>query len=445
VLPAAALATALVAFALGLEAALTQAVAQDLEPLAQDLAAADTRAVASGGAESSGPHHGHEPLDLDRGLEWDGLLDRTVLNYPRYLELEARRQEAEAWRRLAGSPLGGQPSLSLSYRSDAGLDAHGFAEYESGVSLPLWRAGQRGAAGGVGTSAEREVGAAAAALRWELAGKLRETLWSIESATNEVELARDAVAAATELERIVSRRHAAGDLPLEDTLLARSTLLEREAALVESRAALVDAERAYQALTGLAARPVTFAETLTARADFDATHPLLVLADAEVERARAERQFAAAEAKGKTVLSIGPRRQRDPLTDFFTDSFGVAVSVPFGGAAHAAPAIAASTRAVAEASARRAAIERDLETRVHEAVHSLEVTENALRLADEQADIAARRARMGRTAFESGEITLADLVRREEAARSATREAARLRIQRGRTIAAINQAMGELP
>lgn len=390
-------------------------------------------------------HHEHAPLDLDRGLGWDALLEHTLLNYPRYLELEAREQEAQAWKRRAGTLLGAQPSVSFSYRSDKPLDDYGFVEYESGVLLPLWRGGQRSAAADVGTSVSDEARAAEAGLRWQIAGKLRESLWNIESALNGVELAQEALDVAEELERVVVRRNAAGDLPLEDTLLAHSTVLDREAALIERQAELVDAERSYQKLTGLTTRPATFAEKLTSRSDFDETHPLLVMADAEVERARAEMLFAAKEAKGKTIVAIGPRRQRDALTDFFVDSVGVAVSVPFGGEAQSAPSVAAAGRLLAQTEAERAATRLELDATLHEAVHTLEVTENALRLADEQADIAARRWQMGRTAFEEGEISLLDLLRREEASRLAVREAARLRIQRGRTIAEVNQAIGEFP
>ncbi len=222
-------------------------------------------------------------------------------------------------------------------------------------------------------------------------------------------------------------------------------MLDRQAAVVDAEAQFVDAQRAYEKLTGLAARPASFAEKLTTRSDYDASHPLLVLAAAEVARARAAREFTARETRGKTQLSIGPRRQRDPRTNFFDDSLGVAVSVPFGGRAQAAPEIAAADRRVAEALAQQTAVQRDVETAMHEAAHTLETTENALDLAEQRAALAERRWKMGQNAFEEGEISLTELLRREEAARAAHREAARLRIKRGRTIAEVNQAVGELP
>jgi outer membrane protein TolC len=207
----------------------------------------------------------------------------------------------------------------------------------------------------------------------------------------------------------------------------------------------VDAERAYEMLTGLYARPTNFAEALTGRSDFDETHPLLRMADAEIARARAQADLTSAEGRGNPVLTIGPRRQRDPLGTSYTDSIGVQVSGPFGGQAHAAPATAAAVRRVAEAEARRVATLRELDAAVHEALHTLEVAEDGLALAEERAALAERYWRMGRTAFEQGEISLTELLRREEAERIAAREAARLGILRGRTIAEVNQAIGELP
>ncbi|MBN1238755.1 MAG: TolC family protein [Gammaproteobacteria bacterium] len=401
-------------------------------------------AQAPGVPSEHGPAE-HEPLDVDRGLEWDVLLDRAVLNYPRYVELAARDAEAQAWSRRSASPFAGRPSLVLGYRSDDPLDDYGFAEYESGISMPLWRFGQKRAAGQIGRSASDEAAAAESALRWEVAGALREALWDIEAALNDLELANEALTVAVEIERVVRRRQSVGDLPLEDALLAETTVLDRRTSVVERRAELVDAEFAYETLTGLGLRPAVFDEPLTSRRDFAPSHPLLSLADAELERTRAQLEFAERDAKGSPTLLIGPRRQRDPMATFYTDSVGVEVTVPFGGGSHTATTTAAAVRRVAEAEAERAAVERRLHAQLHEALHTLATAEEALELAEQRADVAAQHRRMGQTAFEQGEITLVDLLRRVDAAQVAERQAAALRVMRGRSIAAVNHAVGELP
>lgn len=395
-------------------------------------------------AELHMPHE-HTPLTIDDSLDWAELLQHAVVNYPRYIELAAREAEASALSARGKQWLAAQPSMSFSYLSDRQLDNMGLAEYQSSLSLPLWRPGQRRAAQQFGASASGESAAAAAALRLEVAGLLRESLWDIESAANEMALATEALQVDIELERAVLARHEAGELPLEDTLLARASVLERRESLVGAEASLVDAERAYERLTGLVTRPVEFAETQTPREDFDATHPLVLLADAGLERALAEAELIEKSSRGQALLQIGPRRQRDALSTFYTDGFSMQVTIPFGGRAHGAVQNAAAARRIAEAEALRAATLRELDGALHEALHTLENTEDALALATERSNLAMRHWSMGKTAFEAGEISVVDLLRREEAARAAVRDAARLAILRGRTIAEVNQAIGVLP
>src|SRR5690606_4057618 len=400
-------------------------------------------AAQSPAAQNHGPEE-HVPIDIDAGLDMRSVLERAVRRYPSFVELEAREHEADALARRSRSLVAGRPTMTLGYRSDDPLDDHGLAEYETGLTVPLWRLGERRAAGRVAASAREESAAAERALVWEGAGALRDALWDIEDAVNGVELAVEALAIAEDIERIVARRHALGDLPLEDLLLAESTVLERRAELIERRAALVDAEFAYELLTGLRARPPALVETPVESRDFSA-HPLLTLARSEAERARAAVELSARAGKGSPTLSIGPRRQRDALSDFYTDSVGVEVSIPVGGGAHADVETAAARRQLAAAEAALAALERRLHADLHDALHTLETSESALALAERRAEIAARHREMGRTAFEQGEISLVELLRRDEAARIAARSARILEVQRGRAIAAVNQAVGVLP
>jgi outer membrane protein TolC len=120
--------------------------------------------------------------------------------------------------------------------------------------------GQRRAVQAIAESATAASAAATAALQLEVVGLLRGGLWDVEAATNNLAAARDTVTVAEELLRAVERRHARGDLPLADVLLARVALLERKQAVVTAAANLVDTERSYYSLTGLDRRPAMFAE-----------------------------------------------------------------------------------------------------------------------------------------------------------------------------------------
>lgn len=415
-------------------------------PQAPPSVAADAAADDGGASvEHSRPMHAHEPLRVDADLTWPALIDRTLAAFPSLAAVEARAAEADALTRRAGRRLAAAPTLYFDYLSDAPLDGLDQREYDLGLELPLWRLGQRSAARSVGETATSEGAAALATLRWQVAGMLRASLWNIASAANALALARDSLDVATELVRIVERRNESGDLPMSDVLLARSARLENQAAVIDAEAMLLDAERSYESLTGLQARPAEFAEPVTEREDFDESHPLLALATAVVERARADLDLAERDVRGHPVLTIGPHRQRDPLGTFFSNSVTVGVRVPLGGKSYGAAERARAARTLADAEAERGLLLRELDLGVHEAEHTLFVTEEALALARSGSGLAQRQWQMGQTAFAQGEIDLRDLLRIQDAALAAKREVARLEIERQRTIAALNQAVGDMP
>lgn len=387
----------------------------------------------------------HAPLAVDSALTFKGLLEIALGAHPRQLELGARSAEAEAWRDRSGNLLAAAPSLYFSYLSDRPLDARDQREYESGVELPLWRPGQRSAARAVAESAAAESDAARAALALDVAGVLRDVLWDIEAAAVELAAAEESRAVAAELLEAVERLHARGELPLADVLLAQAALLEREQQLVAQQAMLVDAEHEYAVFTGLDRRPAAFLETLSTRAGYDAAHPLLALADAEVERARSDFDLAGRTVRGAPTLSIGPWRERDLGATLYNDGISVAVRVPVGGKSHGATQIASDARAVAAATSARGNRLRSLELALHEAEHALEVLERSIGLAETRRELASRQWQMARTAFAEGEIEVRDLLRIQDAAQAASREAERLAVERGRAIAAYNQAVGEIP
>jgi outer membrane protein TolC len=234
-------------------------------------------------------------------------------------------------------------------------------------------------------------------------------------------------------------------LPLTDTLLARSALLEREAAVIESNAALLDAERAYRSLTGLDSRPAYFKETPNLREELNESHPWLVMADAAVARAQAELELVDGSAKGAPTLIIGSKRERGAFTNYYVDSIGLAINVPFGGEAHRNAKTSDSLRTVSVAKADRAQLRRQLELDLHEAHHNLVIIDASLNLARERSELADRRLQMSDRAFAQGEMTLFELLLQQELARKTERELVRLEVEHQRAIAEINQALGEWP
>jgi hypothetical protein len=119
--------------------------------------------------------------------------------------------------------------------------------------------------------------------------------------------------------------------------------------------------------------------------------------------------------------------------------------VPVGGGNHAVTARAAADRLAAGAAAERELLRRRLELDLHEAEHTLTVLDESSVLAAERRELAAQQSRMAQTAFAQGEIELRELLRIQESEQGAIRDVQRLTVERQRTIAALNQALGETP
>ena len=409
------------------------------------LAAVSCGGAVSGALAAQGETHAHISIASDAALDWDGLIAATLSAHPRGAELAARNAEAEAWSERGRHWLAAAPALYFSYLSDSPLDDLGQLEYEGGVELPLWRGGQRRAVQTLAESTVAASSAAAAALRREVAGLLRGALWDVEAATIERAAAGDTVSVAEELLRVVELRNARGDLSRADVLLARATLLERQQSVVAATARLVDAERSYYVLTGLDRRPAQFAEERSTTIEPGPSHPLLALADAEAMRAAGQTELVDREARGNIAVTIGPRREYAAMSNVPNDSVALGVKVPVGGDRPSLTARAAAGRLAASAAAERDLLRRRVELDFHEAEHSLAVIEESAVLAGERRELAAQQARMAQIAFAQGEIELRELLRIQESEQGAMRDVQRLAVERQRTIAALNQALGETP
>ena len=346
---------------------------------ANDIAEADS-------AHSDIAHrmHSHEPVVTDAGLSWDELIETTLRRYPAFDELDARRREASAFASAGRRPLAASPSVSMGYLTDAPLDDLDQREFDVLLSLPLWRPGQRAAAQALGATVGIEAGLAAGVMRWQVTGLIRQGLWDIAAARNELELAETSENAVQDILAVVVRRRELGDLPLADELLAHAELFARSMDVIDKQAQLLDVERAYRSLTGLDTRPAEFDEVLTELQDFDDNHPLLAFADAGLARAEAARELADDQTRGSPTLNIGPHRQRDPLGTFYSNSMQLTLNMPVGGRRYGSVARAQANRVVATASAQRSLLRRELDLQLHEAEHELFVVEESLDVAIER-------------------------------------------------------------
>lgn len=400
-------------------------------------------ALASANAEL--PSHQHAAIPVDEALTLTEAVNAAFALYPTTIELAARTAEADAWSDRGQSWLSDRPSAVLRYQTDNWGANNGLDEYEAGILLPLWSWGGRSAVQKLGDTLSIESDAAGLALRWEVAGYLRAALWSIALAENDHDLAEQALDTAARLTASVERRHELGDVALGDVLLAQSAYLEAQTLVIEATAALLDAERAYRSVTGLERRPPFTAELLSEIHDIEQDHPALAFANAEVRRAQAGLMVTEKTVRSGTSLLIGPRSERSAFGNEFDDSFGITLSIPFGGSSHRRTEISAAARIAANAKARRDQHLRDLTMAAHEAAHGLTVVDQNLAAASSRLDIAERHQAMGESAYEKGELELIDLLKVQATAIAAKRQATRLIIDEKRQTALYNQAVGKLP
>jgi outer membrane protein TolC len=360
----------------------------------------------------------------------------------------ATRREADAIRTQAGSLVAEDPALRVKYLSDQLTEGGGATEWEAMVDLPLWLPGQRGARQDVAGAIGSQAGALERLLRWEMAGRVRQAAWELAFAEGRLRQAEIALETARALEATVAKRTNAGELARIDLLTARQETLGREVELQSMQIEARQALDAYRHLTGEERLPESLAESPPPSSPepvLPPDHPLLVDSDGALARARAERKQVGADRRGHPILSLGGKRAQAMRGEDALDSLQIEVSLPFGLASQSAPALASAERTYTERL-----------TELHrvrlEAEHALTTAEidrlgaaEALVVAERRHALAQDTLRLMRRAFDLGETDLAELLRAEERARIASMDLELRRLEQGRALARLNQALGVIP
>jgi outer membrane protein TolC len=358
---------------------------------------------------------------------------------------DARRNLGRAQEARAKQPFAGHPAFNLKYLTDAVGSNDGYREWEGGVELPLWWPGQRSAQHQEAVRTLASANAVARAKRLEVAGEVRERLWELALARSKREDARLAYGSAKELEADIARRVEAGELPRSDLLLARRETLSREDALQQAENRARQAEQHFKNYTGLDEVPPAKAENPTGAARLPASHPDLVLAAADVDRARAHRNRVAAERGAGPNLWLGGKSTRDLSGADYDSSLGVEVTIPLASKAHSAPALAEAESALTEALARQERTRLELQDALAAATLERRRAGDALRAAVRRQALAEESLRLSRRAFELGETDLVRLLRARSDALVAHHDLQARRLEVGRATARLNQILGIIP
>ncbi len=390
------------------------------------------------------PHF--DPLVWDSGLTLKDTVQITLERYPQTAVVGAKQEQTDALRRRSDSLLAGAPNIYAIYGNDLPFDDSGYHYFETQLQLPLWKWGQRAAGQSLAEEADKDTKAYAGALQLQVAGLVRDALWDLRLKENLQDLADQALTLSDRLVETVERRVDAGDLPRADLVLAKSDRIEKKSALARAEAELMHARRRYITLTQSNRAPAAFEERQSARAEIADNHPLLAAANAYIARLQANVHWVRRTGSGKQPsIYLGSRHEKDFRNEPTIDSLNVAVTIPFGGDAVAAPKIAKANLALTEALAERQSLLRRLGQGLHEAKHELEVDRVELSLAEERKSLSEQYLRMSRIGFQAGEIRLIDLLKIQSRTEAAIRNARERSIRLQRDIARYNQAVGESP
>lgn len=360
---------------------------------------------------------------------------------------EATRALADATRKRAALLTAEPVAARLKGVSDAFTGDQGAYELEANLDLPLWLPGQRGARRALADALSTGAESLSRRLRWEMAGRVRETAWAAVLADVQREQAAAALNAARALESTVTRRESAGEAARMDRLIASQETRTLELELADALLGFDHAISAYVQLTGQSKLPDPLLEKVPTGDDLalPPDHPLVLDAQSALAEARAERDRVGADGRGTPLLSVGAKRVREAYGTGTDHALQLELSIPIASGRYNAPALAAAERDYTDRSATLMDLRRQAELDLRDALIARRGAAERLVLAERRAALAADALALRRRAFELGELDLAELLRAEERAREARLALALCRAEKGRAAARLNQALGVIP
>jgi outer membrane protein TolC len=125
------------------------------------------------------------------------------------------------------------------------------------------------------------------------------------------------------------------------------------------------------------------------------------------------------------------------------NALGIGLAVPLGTSPRRGPEIARANERLVRAEAELIATRRELDLQIHEARHMLNTTRLLLENSIIMVEAANERHRLDKLAFELGEFSVREWLRRLSGLKKIERSHEILLMQQGAAIASYNQAAGE--
>ena len=363
---------------------------------------------------------------------------------PQAQTLEAKRAESAAQGIAADSLLPGAPSVILGYRGDQLSNNTGVREWEAGIALPLWLPGQRDARQRQAQVGRADLEANILALRLRLAGELREAIWQVRRVEAQTRLDEARTLTAKKLAEDVAKRVQAGELAKTDLNLAQNEWRAAQAAVLQNRNQLLQAQQAYATLTGSTLLPDDSAESVQPNPLSD-SHPLLEEARQAIEVAQAQVQVTSQSRRDNPELELISRRERGNLNDPYASTVALALRLPLATHARNLPLIAAAQTALTRAQSEYTRTRLTLEYQLQQAVQALQAADQLLDLARQQRTASRENLELIQKSFSLGESDLFTLLRARAAAFEAEQAYNQQEIAQALSRARLNQAQGVLP
>lgn len=386
-----------------------------------------------------------DSIKVSHTLSLASLVKQSVEKYPDYQLLIALQEESNAFNQRGNQWVAGGASVYVDYKDDFAGSKTGAYEVDAGVSVPLWRWGQRSAGQELANYSELQMAAKEKAIHLEVAGLLRNALWAIKMAQQKLVFAQAQLKFSEKLLATVKRRVDLGDLARTDLLLVQSEMLQKKTDLIQAEAESMHTRKAYFYLTQSEIIPEIIDEKLSLLNEINEEHPALVMVNALVLQKKSKVKWVKSAQGGQPTFAIGGNTERAVRGDDTIDSITFGLSVPFGGGSYGAPAVATANSAYVAAEVERAHLHRELSLELHEAEHELEIEQATFALAQQMESNAQEHMKMAGLSFDAGEINLMDYLKIQLRSQSAINQLAESKLKLQRNIALYNQAVGVLP
>ncbi|MDQ7014909.1 MAG: TolC family protein, partial [Gammaproteobacteria bacterium] len=382
------------------------------------------------------------PLLRSQALSLPQVVDAALSRTPEARLLQAELQTLLAAQKYSTSWLSDNVRMAVKHQNDLLLQDQGLEEWELGLTLPLKRFGSQTATESVLRFEAQLLTHKKAALHLRLSGLVRESLWGLIISHNDYVLVNAAWQTAKQLQIDVKKRVDLGELAYRDLLLAQEESLARQGELFHALEKFKHAQYHYQSLTGLEQIPAEFQEPVNRLAQPLIQHVELLLLAAKKGRAEAQVLLERLVAKGKPELQFNLRQERFNRQGEAVQSVGLGLTMPLGGGTRAAQAEAQGQFLIAQSQRQLADKRRSLHQALHHAEHALDLSREALAVAQQRYDLLQKNVRLTTSAFQAGEVDLVELLRVKARAFSVERNLHLHQLQLQREISRLNQAAG---